>query len=294
MLRFRAWPGAGRLETRRTEVSSFSGCCRHVCSEMLCAERWSALRGDVVPEELWRVPYEAPPMELRERLAGLLVGAGMSRKLALRGVSTPERLPGRALLMRLLGLLYDVVDEGRSLASEDGGRSPGTVDAGRGTPYERRLTWLSRRPLSGTESSDPVFEVMDVLIADGRLLVRRSVTDDGTKAPPAVRGEFRGVFCDGGSFDLAEWTRSSIFCMRLRRLFIWLSDSERAITVGWKLVRGQFGFTDLVSEAAMLLPEASDVPLVCLEDTCLAPWNERPPLHRHRGIGLKLDVRWNI
>lgn len=114
--------------------------------------------------------------------------------------------------------------------------------------------------------------MIDGLIADGRLLVRRSVIDAGTLAPLPVRGELRGVLC-GGSFDLAEWTRSSIFCMRLRRLFIWLSDSERAMTVGWKLVRGHCGFADLASEAAAVLPAASDGPLVCL-DNALAPWNE--------------------
>ena len=85
------------------------------------------------------------------------------------------------------------MDGGRSLASDDGGRSPGAVDAGRGMPYDRRLTWLSRRLLSGKESSDPVFEVIDALIAEGRLLVRRSVTDDGMEAPLPVRGELRGV-----------------------------------------------------------------------------------------------------
>jgi hypothetical protein len=56
-----------------------------------------------------------------------------------------------------------------------------------------------------------------VLIAEGRLLERRSVTDAGT----AARGELFGVLCGGGSFDRALWTRSSIFCIRLRRLFIW-------------------------------------------------------------------------
>jgi hypothetical protein len=48
-----------------------------------------------------------------------------------------------------------------------------------------------------------VFEVIDALIADGRLLVRRSVTDDGMVVPLAARGELRGVLL-GGSFDRAE------------------------------------------------------------------------------------------
>jgi hypothetical protein len=61
--------------------------------------------------------------------------------------------------------------------------------------------------------------------------------------------------------------------MRLRRLFIWLSDSERAMTVGWKLVRGQEGFADLASEADERLPAANEGPLVCL-DNVLAPYNE--------------------
>jgi hypothetical protein len=61
--------------------------------------------------------------------------------------------------------------------------------------------------------------------------------------------------------------------MRLRRLFIWLRDSERAMTVGWKLVRGQLGFADLASEAAEMLPAAKDGPLVCL-DSVLVVCNE--------------------
>jgi hypothetical protein len=76
--------------------------------------------------------------------------------------------------------------------------------------------WLLWRLIAGgPASSDPEYE--DVLIADGRLLERRSVTDEGT----AARGELFGVLCGGGSFDRALWTRSSIFCIRLRKLFIW-------------------------------------------------------------------------
>jgi hypothetical protein len=48
-----------------------------------------------------------------------------------------------------------------------------------------------------------VFEVIDALIAEGLLLVRRRVTDDGMEAPLPVRGELRGVWL-GGSFDRAE------------------------------------------------------------------------------------------
>ena len=38
-----------------------------------------------------------------------------------------------------------------------------------------------------------LLEVIDALIVEGRLLVRRSVTDDGMEAPLPVRGELRGV-----------------------------------------------------------------------------------------------------
>lgn len=145
------------------------------------------------------------------------------------------------------------------------------------------MTWLSRRLLGGgpvSSDADGKSEASpDKLKADGRLLERLTVTEEGTELPIAGRGEFRGEFrgvlrgvlCGGGSFDRAEWTRSSIFCIRLRRLFIWWSDSDRAIAVGWKLVRVLGGFIDLASEAAVLLPEAIEGTLVCLEDADLAP-----------------------
>jgi hypothetical protein len=100
---FRACPGGGRPETRLATGSSPSGCCRRVCSDMLCAERWRLLWGETGPLELWRLPYEGPPMELRGRCVKVVLGAGMSRKFELSGVSAPERLPGRALPIRLLG-----------------------------------------------------------------------------------------------------------------------------------------------------------------------------------------------
>ena len=78
--------------------------------------------------------------------------------------------------------------------------------------------WLLWRLIVGgpPASWDPEYEGVDVLIAEGRLLERRSVTDEGTTA----RGELFGVLFGGGSFDRALWTRSSIFCIRLRKLFI--------------------------------------------------------------------------
>jgi hypothetical protein len=77
------------------------------------------------------------------------------------------------------------------------------------------------------------------------------------------------VLC-GGSFDRALWTRSSIFCIRLRRLFIWWSDSERAMTP--EFVRSRGVFKDLTSEGAVLLtPEMIEGTLVCLADTALEP-----------------------
>jgi len=124
--------------------------------------------------------------------------------------------------------------------------------------------------VGGPASSDPENEGAEALIAEGRLLDRRSVTDEGTEA----RGELRGVLCGGGSFDRALWTRSSIFCIRLRRPFIWASDSERGILPGWMVERSNGVFMDLTSDGAVLLPpEIIEGTLVCLADTALDPWS---------------------
>lgn len=118
-----------------------------------------------------------------------------------------------ATLSRLAGRL--AADDGRSYTDvREGGRSAAVFrDAGRGMPNDKRLMWLcdSLRPtmssVSGVSTDDPVTE-------DSRFEVLLTVTDEGI-AP----GDARGVVSRGaGNFDLADWTRSSIFCMRSRRL----------------------------------------------------------------------------
>jgi hypothetical protein len=102
-----------------------------VCSEILCEERCKLfLRGEALPAELWRELYEGPLIELRGRAMVLVLGGAMSRKLPPNGVSAPEWLSGRALLMRLsgrvparlIGLLKFTTGGGRSVAIEEEGR----------------------------------------------------------------------------------------------------------------------------------------------------------------------------
>jgi hypothetical protein len=133
--------GAGSPEVRLLESSLSGGCCL-VCSEILCEERCRLfLRGETLPVELWcRVLYAGPLMELRGRTMVLVLGGAMSRKFPPSGVSAPEWLSGRALLMRLsgrvlltrlsgrvlpmrlLGLLKFTTGGGRSVAIEEEGR----------------------------------------------------------------------------------------------------------------------------------------------------------------------------
>lgn len=100
--------GAGRPDVRLL-VSSVSGGCCLVCSEMLCEERCKPLYDETLPAELL---YWGPLMELRGRAMVLELGGGISRKFPPSGVSAPEwwlpllmRLSGRVLLMRLSGRL---------------------------------------------------------------------------------------------------------------------------------------------------------------------------------------------
>jgi hypothetical protein len=107
-----------------------------------------------------------------------------------------------------------------------------------------------------------------VAILDGLLLVRRTVTEAGMLWLPSTlpaRGEPRGVVFEvGGRRERAVCTRSSIFCIRERRLFICMSDSERGRTSeDWRLgrvlglVRGG-GLIGLASEVATLVLDAID------------------------------------
>lgn len=127
---------------------------------------------------------------------------------------------------------------------------------------------LSRVVVGGGPSSDIGSEATEGLMEEGRLLERRTVMEEGSAEPAPARGELRGelrgvVLRPGGSLERAECTRSSIFCMRLRRLFIWLRDSERGMPSDRKLGRDLGGFMDLESVAVELLLGASDGFLLC-------------------------------
>ena len=121
------------------------------------------------------------------------------------------------MLARLLGRLRAAADGGRS--SAEGGRS-GTsdrlvaTDDGRGMPYERRLIRLSRL---FSVSTDGVLSLSanaeDIALVRFAVLLR-IVIEDGMSSPRAVLGDPFGVVLLGaGSFDRAEWTLSSIFCI---------------------------------------------------------------------------------
>jgi hypothetical protein len=152
------------------------------------------------------------------------------------------RLPGRlpetladpdTRLVRLLGRLAAAADGGRS--SAEAGRSDATdgglgmpidnrsdaTEGGRGIPVDSRI--LSRLlGVSGARSDVSPF--CEPILLGGRLTLRRIVTEDGSASPSAApaRGEPFGVLLPlgAGSFDLAECTRSSIFCILPLRLLI--------------------------------------------------------------------------
>jgi hypothetical protein len=155
------------------------------------------------------------------------------------------RLPGRfpetladpdTRLCRLLGRLTAAADGGRSnaevgrsAATEDGlgippiDRRSDATDGGRGIPVDIRL--LSRLLGVSTARSE-ASPACDPMLLGGLLTLRRIVTDEGkasaTADPAAALGDPFGVLPPrgAGSFDLAECTRSSIFCIRPLRLLI--------------------------------------------------------------------------
>ena len=161
------------------------------------------------------------------------------------GVRAPMRLPGRfpekladpdTRLCRLLGRLVAAADGGRSnaevgrSAATDGGLATppidirsDAIDGGRGIPVDSRL--LSRLLGVSTARSE-ASPICDPIVLGGLLTLRRIVTEDGrvsaTAGPTAALGEPLGVVLPrgAGSFDLAECTRSSIFCIRPLRLLI--------------------------------------------------------------------------
>lgn len=104
------------------------------------------------------------------------------------------------------------------------------------------------------------------MLALGRFMLRRTVTDEGMPSlnPGPVRGDPRGV-PGAGSFDRAECTRSSIFCILPMRPLIWYKESERGSFSGALLARvlGLLGGF-MVPETAVLLLEAKEGPLECL------------------------------
>lgn len=155
------------------------------------------------------------------------------------------RLPGRlpetladpdTRLCRLLGRLAAAADGGRSNAevgrsdATDGGlgippidnRSDAT-DGGRGMPVDIRL--LSRL-LGVSDARSDVSPTCEPTLLGVRLTLLRMVTDEGrvsaTPDPPAARGEPFGVLPPrgAGNFDLADCTRSSIFCILPLKLLI--------------------------------------------------------------------------
>lgn len=156
------------------------------------------------------------------------------------------------LLARLLGRL-----------AEDPGRSSLVA----GTPNEILLE------TSGCSLSR--CEVLEMLL--GRLRPVRTVTDDGTlTSKPFARGEFlmalvRGEFLgvdpfdvDGGSLDLTECTRSSIFCIRPIRPLIWYSELDLGRDSDCAVVGlGRGGPIRPVAVIAGVTPTDKEGPLEC-------------------------------
>ena len=216
---------------------------------------------------------ELPPARLVREEGRPVAEGGRSRPVI--EVEPPARL------VRELG--RPAAEGGRFMA--DSGRSA-VVDAGRGIPKERRLTALSLLPV--VSAPDPIRLVLLPPVSDaasevpsafepkllvGRRMLLRMVTEDGRLSPSAepVRGEFLGVPPLGaGSFDRADWTRSSIFCILPRRLLIWCSESDRgrpsdARVLGREIGRvlGTGGFIAFASDCAVP-DDAVDGPRVCL------------------------------
>nr|POF22169.1 hypothetical protein CFP56_36254 [Quercus suber] len=221
-----------------------------------------------------------PPTLVRGRTEVLLDG-----RTAL--VSAPDRLGGRASDERL----------GGRRSSADAGRSrmlllvmeclDPVVEAGRGIDgivgmallYDRRLTKLSLREGLASEAEDSSAVLYcceaEVMLLLGRLPVRRTVIDEGILSAcrgerVMFRGEPRGVVSLGaGNLDLAEWTRSSILAIRLRRPLICNRDSD--LGSGSCVMLGRVtgrdlnvgGCMDFASDVAPLLLEAFEGPRAC-------------------------------
>lgn len=91
--------------------------------------------------------------------------------------------------------------------------------------------WLSLLVLlpSRDPSTTSPFASEEAVLPLGRVMLLRIVTEAGRCSPAveSVRGEPVGVRVPGaGSFERAECTRSSIFCMRPLSALIWYSESD--------------------------------------------------------------------
>ena len=93
----------------------------------------------------------------------------------------------------------------------DGGRSGRSDllakdDAGRGMPYDKRFTWLSRRLLAPAEEFPSSSCRAEDVLPLGRFELRRTVIEEGMCSPRAepALGDPVGVLPGAGSFDLAE------------------------------------------------------------------------------------------
>jgi hypothetical protein len=193
--------------------------------------------------------------------------------------------------VRLLGRLAPpAADGGRSRA--DDGRSAATEE-GRGMPNDRRLIPLSR--LGTSDAASEVPSANDPRLLLGRLMLLRIVTDAGklSFSSALVLGDPLGVrsLFGAGNFDLAECTRSSIFCILPRRFLIWYSESDLGkgsvpVRLGREVTRGRGGgLMAFASDVDMPALEAVDGPRECFgtaREVCTAA----------RGVGGMSDLRF--
>lgn len=147
-------------------------------------------------------------------------------------------------------------------------------------PYESLLlAWLRRVSIPESRGiwlclllgvSDATSELSSIwlpMLLPGRRMLLRMVTEVG-KSSSSVGPVFGVLFLGAGNLDLADCTRSSIFCILPRRFRIWYNESDRGSLslpglLGLEAIRGldDGGFIALASDAAALL-DAVEGPLV--------------------------------
>lgn len=152
--------------------------------------------------------------------------------------------------------------------------------------------WLMRlAPSLGDVSPSSSCSTEDVVLPLGRLLLRLTVTDEGILSPNAepVRGDPRGV-PGAGSFDRAECTLCSIFCILPMSPLIWCSDSDRGNLSGALLGRAILGLLGgfIVPDIAVLVLDASEGPLVCRGRPPLVPYTDG------RGVGPASGIKGRL